>query len=293
MAMISYAQNSEDVVLARLFDRQAAGRYIDVGAGHPVGDSVTKHFYDAGWRGVNVEPMAHEYQLLCSARPDDVNVHAALSDKAGEATLYEAPPENRGASTLVPDIVDRYDGQSFTPVRVELNTLAEVWERHPTAVDFLKIDVEGHEEAVIRGGAWEELRPRVVVVEATEPNSTEPSHEAWEPLLVANGYLCALFDGVNRFYAQVDDDEALETLAVPANVFDDYEPWKWASQLAGAKDHTENVEAARAAAEDRVAQLEDVRAAADNRVAQIEEEIRALAHEARALDPRRSIESDE
>jgi hypothetical protein len=32
--MLSYAQNMEDVVLARLFEGQAKGFYIDVGGGH-------------------------------------------------------------------------------------------------------------------------------------------------------------------------------------------------------------------------------------------------------------------
>jgi FkbM family methyltransferase len=272
--MISYAQNAEDVVLARLFRRQDTGHYIDVGAGHPVDDSVTKHFYDAGWRGINVEPMAREAELLCQERPEDVNISAALSDRTGEATLYEAPPENRGSSTLSQSVAQRYANQEFVPVTVELTTLTEVWRRHPIGdIDFLKIDAEGHEEAVIRGGPWDRLRPRVLVIEATEPNSTTTSHEAWEPLLLECNYRCALFDGLNRFYAQEDDDEALTALSVPANVHDGFDPWRWVREIDGANEHAKNVEAARATAETWAGQLED--------------EVRGLATEARALDPLR------
>ena len=39
--MISYAQNFEDVLLARAFRNRDRGFYIDVGAWHPVFDSVT------------------------------------------------------------------------------------------------------------------------------------------------------------------------------------------------------------------------------------------------------------
>ena len=56
--MISYAQNFEDVVLDRVFHQVERGRYIDVGGYDPVIDSVTKHFYDKGWSGVNIEPVA-------------------------------------------------------------------------------------------------------------------------------------------------------------------------------------------------------------------------------------------
>ena len=54
--MISYAQNFEDVILWRALRDVPNGFYIDIGAGHPVADSVTMHFYEHGWRGINVEP---------------------------------------------------------------------------------------------------------------------------------------------------------------------------------------------------------------------------------------------
>ena len=55
MEVISYAQNREDVVLARLIDRVPHGRFVDVGAGHPIIENVTYALYLAGWRGVNIE----------------------------------------------------------------------------------------------------------------------------------------------------------------------------------------------------------------------------------------------
>jgi len=111
-------------------------------------------------------------------------------------------------------------------VEVELTTLAALLDAHPGPVDFLKIDVEGAERAVIEGADWTRHRPRVLVVEATEPGSPKPTHEQWEPMLLDAGYRCALFDGLNRFYGQSDDADVLAALAAPANVFDDYEPYE-------------------------------------------------------------------
>lgn len=62
--MIWYAQNAEDVVLARVFTGLRDGYYVDVGTGHPVVGSTTKHFYDLGWQGINVEPLVEEIELL-------------------------------------------------------------------------------------------------------------------------------------------------------------------------------------------------------------------------------------
>jgi hypothetical protein len=105
-----------------------------------------------------------------------------------------------------------------------LTTLALICEEYvgDVVIDFLKIDVEGFEAAVIAGGDWERWQPRVIVVEATEPNERTPSHDAWEPALISAGYVFALFDGLNRFYAHRSEPELLRELAYPACVFDDY-----------------------------------------------------------------------
>src|SRR5262249_9660553 len=74
------------------------------------------------------------------------------------------------------------------------------------------------------GADFSACRPRVVLVEATRPNSTTPSHHGWEPLLLEAGYLFACFDGLNRFYVRGEDAHLLERLHAPANVTDDFVP---------------------------------------------------------------------
>lgn len=64
--MISYAQNGEDVILNRLFPPEYKGFYVDAGAAHPDVHSVTRHFYERGWRGINIEPLQNFYDLVGS-----------------------------------------------------------------------------------------------------------------------------------------------------------------------------------------------------------------------------------
>lgn len=226
-AAISYAENAEDVVLARLFAGAPSGRYIDVGAGDPVAASVTKHFYDHGWRGINIEPIPAIAERLRVARPGDVNIACAVGAQPGKTTLHVVDDE-WGWSTLDDDLARGYrdvNGWPMHDVEVEVATLAEVFVEHGGEIDFLKIDVEGAEADVIAGADFSRHRPRVIVVEATRPGSPEPSHHSWEHMLLEAGYQCALFDGLNRFYALTSDDTALRVLGAPANVFDSFETY--------------------------------------------------------------------
>ena len=86
---ISYAQNYEDALLARAFEGQSTGFYVDVGASHPMFDSVTHHFYEKGWQGINIEPVRESFELLCKTRTRDTNLNIAVSNLCGEATFYE------------------------------------------------------------------------------------------------------------------------------------------------------------------------------------------------------------
>ena len=87
--MVSYAQNGEDILLERLFGRQADGFYVDVGANDPTDFSLTRHFYDCGWHGVNVEPVPALFARLCAERPRDRNLNVGVAARAGERPFYE------------------------------------------------------------------------------------------------------------------------------------------------------------------------------------------------------------
>jgi FkbM family methyltransferase len=222
-AMVSYAQNFEDVMLARAFAGRAAGFYVDVGAFDPVIDSVTRHFYDQGWRGINIEPVARQHALFARARPRDTNLNVALGRESGELTLHDFSP--LGVSTVDPAIAAEMRERGFPgrEVRVPVVTLAQVCRDHGVReIDFLKIDVEGHETEVIAGHDWALVRPRILLVEATRPMTTEPAFAAWEPLVLEAGYQFAWFDGLNRFYVRQEDTDLLVHFRVPPNVFDNF-----------------------------------------------------------------------
>jgi hypothetical protein len=82
--MITYAQNFEDVTIARLFAADHRGFYVDIGAADPALLSVTCHFYNQGRSGINVEPSSHFFPLLRKARPRGINLQCAVGTAIGK-----------------------------------------------------------------------------------------------------------------------------------------------------------------------------------------------------------------
>ena len=234
--MISFAQNQEDVVLSRLLGVVKDGTYIDVGAGHPRIHNVTYALYLAGWRGINVEPMAEEAELLRSERPEDVTFQVAAGATPGLVRLYVAPSENRGATTSDLTIADRYRtlGQVFNEVEVSVLPLDDIiLTQDIHEVHVLKIDVEGAEEEVLQGFNFSRVKPWVLVIESTIPNSTEDASFRWEQNVLDKGYTMTLFDGLNKFFVRNDLGQIARMLSTPANVFD-----RWESrELAELREH--------------------------------------------------------
>lgn len=239
MPFVSYAQNREDAVLWRALAEYGPGFYIDVGAGDPVSESVTKAFSAAGWRGINVEPMPEPMDALREDRPRDVNLQVALEAEPGSRRYYNVKRAS-GLSTGVAEYATRYKdlGWEVDEIEVDVDTLANVCSRFVRdEIHFLKIDAEGSEEAILRGADFQRFRPWIVVVEAlapcvlmtsegvpVDPPAQEPvaTHDSWEGLLTAAGYQFVLFDGLNRFYVADEKADILtERLAAPANVLDD------------------------------------------------------------------------
>lgn len=219
---VCFGQHAEDLILGQALGWNPPGFYVDVGAAHPTTLSVTRLFYERGWRGINVEPLPHMFEALEQARPGDVNLQAALADQPGQLSFFEVAAIGRceweaqtGLSTFDADMAQEYreEGYRVTELAVRVTTLNEVLKTQaPPLIDFLKVDVEGHEAAVLAGLDLSKYRPRIILVEAVLPLTDTPCHQSWEPQIVENGYRFALFDGVNRYYVRDEDPELTERL---------------------------------------------------------------------------------
>ena len=196
------------------------GFYIDIGAQDPVINSVSLAFYEHGWRGVHVEPVPDYATKLRAARPDEEVVQAAIGKKKGNIEFFVIA--NTGMSTGDETIArqHRENGFDINKVQVPCLPLSMLLDAHKDKdIHWLKIDVEGMERDVIDSWLPSAVRPWIVVVESTLPNSPVSTHATWEKPLLKLGYVFLYFDGLNRYYISREHPELKKDFGLKLRIF--------------------------------------------------------------------------
>ncbi|TQX86908.1 MULTISPECIES: FkbM family methyltransferase [unclassified Rhizobium] len=220
---VSYAQNFEDAMLWRALKHIESGFYIDIGAQDPVIDSVSRGFYEVGWRGIHVEPTSEYASRLRENRPDEAVLQNAVGDGIGSIRFFEFP--ETGLSTGNSLVAEQHKSRGFRcqEIEVDLISLDALFDRNKTKqIHWMKIDVEGMEGTVLASWAENLARPWIVVIESTEPLSTERSEPSWQSQLIDRNYELCYFDGLNCYFVHQDHLELKVAFDTPPNVFDDF-----------------------------------------------------------------------
>ncbi len=191
------------------FKEKAGGVFVDVGANHPVTLNQTWALEQKGWSGVLVEPNPEIFKLLCEQRPRSRAVLAAAGAESGEVDLFLGVTHLH--STLAPILGDPLSGQK---VRVPLRTLDSILaEAGVTTIDFLSIDVEGHELKVLQGLNLEKYAPRLILGGGTSHDHSQYHH------LRRHGYRLARRTNWNNWYVPAGSPVTVRTLNTPGEMF--------------------------------------------------------------------------
>lgn len=213
---ITYAQNREDLILAGILKSVSQGFYVDVGANDPVLDSVTKLFYDRGWRGVNIEPNLALYRKLVEARPGDVCLQCGVSSQSGSLT-FRSYLEFDGLSTFSQESKEKNNFSNYEDIHVPVRSLNDILgEFRPSGeIHFLKIDVEGMELEVLLGGDWSRYRPWVVCLERANNRVRQATIQKF---LELNLYAEVFFDGINDYFVAAERHDLWDSFSFSGDV---------------------------------------------------------------------------
>jgi FkbM family methyltransferase len=180
-AIKSYSQEGEDMVLQRMFGEKKHGFYVDVGAHHPRRFSNTYSFYRRGWSGINIEPNPEAMNAFQVDRERDINLQFGIAEHAENLTYYffDEPALNTFDVALVKSRLATTPYKVVRTSDIPVERLDHILGKHlplDIEIDFLSIDVEGLDFAVLKSNDWQLFRPKCVLVEALETSLEDAMH---------------------------------------------------------------------------------------------------------------------
>jgi FkbM family methyltransferase len=205
----SHAQFGEDHILEEIFGGRANGYCVEVGANDGRTGSASYLFEQRGWECLLVEPIPALVEEIREHRSCRV-VNCAASSREGEASFFIAE-QVEALSTL--DLTPRrlawieQAGGGVKEITVRTATLDSLLtEAGFPEVQFVTIDVEGHELAVLEGFTLEVYKPRIVII---EDNSASGDRRVVKHMS-KRGYVHFRRTGVNEWYAHESDVELVQ-----------------------------------------------------------------------------------
>jgi FkbM family methyltransferase len=174
---ISWSQGGEDLALLHAIQGKKDGWYIDVGAHHPSRFSVTRHLYQMGWSGVNIDANQELIEAFNKARPRDVNLCAAVGlEPKYTFTIFE----EAAISTLDSEWRSKFINENnkiAKEVEVDGRKLRSILDdfQPQKRIDLLSIDAEGSDLQVLQSLEMDTLDksrfPKWLLLEAAPPVS--------------------------------------------------------------------------------------------------------------------------
>ena len=173
-AKIFFSQHGEDIaifnLLPRLDNKMTHGFFVDVGAFHPTYYSNTKMLNILGWKGINVDANEASIRLFHQFRPNDINVFCGVGPEDGEMTYYKF--KGGPVNTFCKESADAwkeanrlpYLGESTVQVRT-INSILKENVPAGTDIDYMNIDIEGLDRAVLATLDFYKYRPSILTVE--------------------------------------------------------------------------------------------------------------------------------
>jgi FkbM family methyltransferase len=182
------AQFNEDKLLFEHFQRKERGYYVEVGACDGCYASNTFFFEQLGWQGLLIEPIPELAEKCRETRPKSkVICSAAVASDLPGKIEFEVVEGWEALSSIALNRERLYDYKpDVRTIIVSAKRLDSILEEAGVGeIDFITIDVEGHEWEALQGLTISRWRPEVIILERW---STLPDPQIMH-YMHNNGYL--------------------------------------------------------------------------------------------------------
>jgi len=187
--MITYSQNGQDRVVVELFGGAKNLSFVELGAGNGKDLSNTLLLEEEyGWNGMLVEANPFSFQSLQLNRRNTVNVNALLWREEGKKLdfwirdgwmsriVYQEEVKNPAESRKVHRAFQK-DEANNRVIELETRTLRGVLDEYSylfqwagTPIDFMSVDLEGAEDAVLTDFPYSDYLVRCLCIERPSKN---------------------------------------------------------------------------------------------------------------------------
>lgn len=200
MSVFVTSEAVEKELIWEFFGRKSEGVFVEVGANDPVAGSQTWLLEQNGWHGVLVEPQSAHCGRLRQQRKHSQVFQVACSSPAREGEMDLLLAEQDGSSTLQKQR-DTHGTKFIGTERVKVTTLNKVLASAGVErIDFLSLDVEGHEVEVMRGMDFEKYRPSLFLIEDGVRDLSK------HKFLKSRGYKLVKRTTINNWYVPRETD---------------------------------------------------------------------------------------
>jgi FkbM family methyltransferase len=204
------SQFGEDKKIIKLFDKNKKGTYVDIGCFHPIRQNNTFLMFKRGWKGINIDLNPLTIELFKIARPKDLNICAALSNKKETKTLF-FDHKLSSLNTLSKNhtiFIDKAFGiKKLIKKKIKTNTFNNIINKaNLKTIEFMNIDIEGHELEVLKTINFKIFDIKVICVEIVNydyySNKIKTNKNKIFNLLKKNGYKLKFKSFVNYIFVK-------------------------------------------------------------------------------------------
>ena len=163
---ISYSFNAVDLIIDYIFKNKNNGFYLDVGSQHPISNNNTYLLFKRGWSGINIDLDKKNIDLFNTARPNDINLNLAISSNVAEKKLYFY--HDKSPINTLDKVVSDFQTATVKEIkRIKTTTLDIALQnlKFNNKIDYMNLDVEGHEMDIFKAFDLSLYKPSIISVE--------------------------------------------------------------------------------------------------------------------------------